>query len=100
MISKTTLAIGALATFLVAQPAAAQNNTLGGALFGGALGGIVGGAATGSAGGAVAGALIGGATGALIGSEADRRRSYYWWRGGCYQAVQGGYMRISNRYCY
>jgi len=100
MISKTALALCALVTLLVAQPAAAQNNTLGGALFGGALGGIIGGAATGSAGGAVAGALIGGATGALIGSEADRRRSYYWWRGGCYQAVQGGYMRIPNRNCY
>ena len=72
----------------------------GGALLGGGLGAIIGGAATGSAGGAVAGALIGGATGALIGSEADRRRSYYWWRGGCYQAVQGGYVRIANRYCY
>jgi outer membrane lipoprotein SlyB len=100
MIGKATVALFALATVGLTQPASAQNNTVGGALFGGALGGIIGGAATGSAGGAVAGALIGGATGALIGAEADRRRSYYWWRGGCYQAVQGGYVRISNRYCY
>jgi hypothetical protein len=100
MIRKAAVALGTLMTILMAQPASAQNNTLGGALFGGALGGIIGGAATGNAGGAVAGALIGGATGAVIGAEADRRRSYYYWRGGCYQAVQGGYTRIPNRYCY
>jgi len=100
MIRKAAVALCALVTVTVTQPASAQNNTLGGALFGGALGGIIGGAAIGSAGGAVAGALIGGATGALIGAEADRRRSYYYWRGGCYQAVQGGYARIPNRYCY
>ena len=93
MIRKVVIALGAVSVIVLAQPASAQNNTVGGALLGGGLGAIIGGAATGSAGGAVAGALIGGATGALIGSEADRRRSYYWWRGGCYQAVQGGYVR-------
>jgi outer membrane lipoprotein SlyB len=99
MIRKIAFALCVFSSLAAAQPAAAQNNTVGGALFGGALGGIVGGVATGSAGGAVAGALIGGATGALIGAEADRRGNYYRWRGGCYQAVQGGYMRIPRRYC-
>ena len=100
MIRKVVIALGAVSVIVLAQPASAQNNTVGGALLGGGLGAIIGGAATGSAGGAVAGALIGGATGALIGSEADRRRSYYWWRGGCYQTVQGGYVRVANRHCY
>jgi hypothetical protein len=99
MIRTLAIASCAFLSLAAAQPAAAQNNTVGGALFGGALGGIVGGVATGSAGGAVAGALIGGATGALIGAEADRRGNYYRWRGGCYQAVQGGYQRIPRRYC-
>ena len=88
-----------LATAALPQPAAAQD-ALGGAIVGGAIGGIIGGAATGRAGGAVAGALIGGTAGALIGAEAERRRSYYWWRGGCYRAVQGGYMRVDQRFCY
>jgi uncharacterized protein YcfJ len=79
MIRKAMIALCAFGGVVLAQPASAQNNTVGGALLGGGLGAIIGGAATGSAGGAVAGALIGGATGALIGSEADRRRSYYWW---------------------
>ena len=37
--------------------AAAQDNTVGGALLGGAAGAIIGGAATGRAGGAVAGGI-------------------------------------------
>ena len=40
------------------QRAAAQNNTVGGALLDGAAGAIIGGAATGRAGGAVAGGII------------------------------------------
>jgi hypothetical protein len=100
MICKAGVALSVLGVVVVVQPAFAQNNTVGGALLGGGLRAIIGGAATGSAGGAVAGALIGGRRVPLIGSEADRRRSYYRWRGGCYQAVQGGYVRIPNRNCY
>jgi hypothetical protein len=68
MIRKVVIALGAVSVIVLAQPASAQNNTVGGALLGGGLGAIIGGAATGSAGGAVAGALIGGATG-----RGDRR---------------------------
>ena len=86
-------------TAAMPQPALAQD-AIGGAIVGGALGGIIGGAATGRAGGAIAGAIIGGTAGALIGAEAERRRSYYWWRGGCYRQVQGGYMQVDPRFCY
>jgi outer membrane lipoprotein SlyB len=81
------------------QPASAQNDALGGAILGGVVGGVIGGAATGRAGGAIVGAVVGGAAGAAIGSEAERRRGYYWYRGGCYRRVQGGYVQVSPRYC-
>ena len=88
-----------LAAIVPPAPAAAQD-ALGGALLGGAAGALIGGAATGRAGGALVGGLIGGTAGALIGSEAERRRSYYWYHGRCYRAVAGGYQPIPRRYCY
>jgi hypothetical protein len=87
-----------LAAALPAQQAAAQDpfSMLGGA----AAGAVIGGAATGRAGGAVAGAIIGGATAGIISAEAERRRAnYYWWNNGCYIRVQGGWQRVSRRYC-
>ena len=82
-----------------AQQAAAQDPL--GVLGGAAAGAVIGGTVTGRAGGAVAGAIIGGATGAVISAEAERRRAgYYWWHDGCYVRVQGGYQRVSRRYCY
>ena len=56
----------ALAVCAPLQEAAAQESTLGGALFGGAAGAIVGGALGGGRGAAV-GAIVGATTGAAIG---------------------------------
>lgn len=94
-------ALLALAVVMPAHEAAAQNNTLGGALFGGAAGAIVGGAVGGGRGAAI-GAIIGAGTGAAIGSEGDRRRDgYYWYHDGCYiQRGDGAWMRVDPRYCY
>lgn len=90
-----------LATLMPVQQAAAQD-TLGGALFGGALGAIIGGAATGKAGGAVVGGVIGATTGALIASEGRwHRGGYYWWRNRCYYRYPNGeWVRVSRRNCY
>jgi uncharacterized protein YcfJ len=92
-----------LATAMVmpAHEAAAQNSTLGGALFGGAAGAIVGGAVGGGRGAAI-GAVIGAGTGAAIASEGDRRRGgYYWYHDGCYvQRYDGAWLRADPRYCY
>ena len=63
------------------------------------LGGVIGGAATGRPEGALVGAVIGGVAGAAIGNEAERRNNYYWYQGGCYRKVQGGYAQVSRRYC-
>jgi outer membrane lipoprotein SlyB len=57
-----TIAI-VFALLIPTQRTAAQNNTVGGALLGGAAGAIIGGAATGKADGAVAGGIIGAAAG-------------------------------------
>lgn len=92
-------ALLSLAIAMPAQEAAAQDpfSVLGGA----AAGAVIGGAVTGRAGGAAAGAVIGGATGALLSAEAERRHAgYYYWRDGCYVRAQGGWMRVSRRYCY
>ena len=40
-----------------------------------------------------------GVAGAAIGNEAERRNNYYWYQGGCYRKVQGGYAQVSRRYC-
>jgi hypothetical protein len=102
MVRKLGIAI-LLATAMVmpAHEAAAQNNTLGGALFGGAAGAIVGGAVGGGRGAAI-GAIIGAGTGAAIASEGDRRRGgYYWYHDGCYiERGDGGWMRVDPRNCY
>jgi len=90
-----------LAIAMPAREAVAQNNTLGGALFGGAAGAIVGGAVGGGRGAAI-GAVIGAGTGAAIASEGDRRRGgYYWYHDGCYiQRADGYWLRADPRYCY
>ena len=91
-------ALLAVVTAVPVNQAAAQDpfSVLGGA----AAGAIIGGAATGRGGGAVAGAIIGGATAGILSAEAERRSSnYYWWRDGCYVRVQGGWQRVSRRYC-
>lgn len=102
MLRKTgTAAVLALAFAMPAHEAAAQNNTLGGAIFGGAAGAIVGGALGGGRGAAI-GAVIGAGTGAAIGSEGDRRRNgYYYYHDGCYlQRPDGYWVRVDPRYCY
>lgn len=93
-----TLAVLALAPV---RQAAAQNNTLGGAIIGGGVGAIIGGAATNSAGGAVAGAIIGAAAGAALGSQMEpRRRGYYWYNGRCWvRRGDGNYYRVSRDRC-
>jgi uncharacterized protein YcfJ len=90
----------AAALAMPAQDAAAQENILGGALFGGAAGAIVGGA-VGGRGGAAAGAIIGAGTGAVIGAQMERRRTgFYWYNGRCWQRDPGGnYHLVSRRYC-
>ena len=95
--------IAALLGLAIAMPAheAMAQNTLGGAIFGGAAGAIVGGAVGGGRGAAI-GAVIGAGTGAAIASEGDRRQAgYYWYHDGCYvQRGDGGWMRVHPRYCY
>lgn len=95
--------VAALAVLALAplRPAAAQDNTLGGAIIGGGLGAIVGGAATGKAGGAVAGGIIGAAAGAMIGSQMEPRGRYYWYDGRCWRKYRdGSYHRVPRDYCY
>ena len=84
------------------RQAAAQDNTVGGALLGGAAGAIIGGAATGKAGGAVAGGIIGAAAGAMLGSQLEARPGgYYWYDDSCWRRYRdGSYHRIPRRYCY
>ena len=95
--------IAALLGVALAMPAheAMAQNTLGGAIFGGAAGAIVGGAIGGGRGAAI-GAVLGAGTGAAIASEGDRRRGgYYYYRDGCYiQRADGYWMRVDPRYCY
>jgi uncharacterized membrane protein len=99
----TALAVLALLAGAVPRQAAAQDNTLGGALLGGAAGAIIGGAATGRAGGAVAGGIIGAAAGAMLGSQLEPRSRYgryYWYHDRCWRlAHDGNYYRTKRRYC-
>lgn len=100
-----TLAAAAMLTLAVvlpAQDAAAQNNTLGGALFGGAAGAIIGGAATGRAGGAIVGGVIGATAGAALGSQMEPRHSgYYWYDNRCwFRYPNGEYRLVNRRNCY
>jgi outer membrane lipoprotein SlyB len=87
---------------LPVRQAAAQDNTMGGALLGGAAGAIIGGAATGRAGGAVAGGIIGAAAGAMLGSQLEARpNGHYWYDDRCWIRYRdGSYRRVSRRYCY
>jgi hypothetical protein len=89
-----------IALAMFAQEAAAQENILGGALFGGAAGAIIGGA-VGGRGGAAAGAIIGAGTGAALGAQMERRRGgYYWYNGRCWWRDRGGsYHPASRGYC-
>lgn len=104
LMTRTTTAVALLAIAIAVpiQPAAAQNNTLGGALLGGTAGAIIGGAATGRAGGAVAGGIIGAAAGAMLGSQLEPRSGgYYWYDGRCWMRYgDGSYHRVPRRYCY
>jgi uncharacterized protein YcfJ len=97
----TALAVLALVATIPMKPAAAQDNTVGGAIIGGGIGAIIGGAATGRAGGAIAGGIIGAAAGAALGSQMEpRRRGYYWYEGRCWVRYRNGdYHRVSRRYC-
>ena len=97
------LGMAALLALSVSVPVheAAAQNTLGGALLGGAAGAIVGGAVGGGRGAAI-GAIVGAGTGAAIASEGERRRAgYYYYRHGCYIQRRDGYwVRVHPRYCY
>ena len=98
----TIFAVVALLIGMPVRQAAAQNNTLGGAIIGGTAGAIIGGAATGKAGGAVAGGIIGAAAGAILGSQLEPRRGgYYWYNGRCYRRHRdGSYYPVRHNYCY
>ena len=97
----TVIALLALMVLAPMRQAAAQNNTLGGAIIGGGIGAIVGGAATGKAGGAIAGGIIGAAAGAALGSQMEPRGRYYWYEGRCWRRYRdGSYHRVSRDYCY
>jgi len=99
------IALAMLVMVIGAAPrdAAAQNNTLGGALLGGAAGAAIGGIAPGKAGGAAVGGVIGAATGAIIGSQLEPRTrygKYYWYKGRCWRlAGDGNYYRTKSKYC-
>ena len=81
----TACTVLALVAVVPMRQARRKNNTLGGAIIGGAAGAIIGGAATGKAGGAVAGGIIGAAAGAMLGSQMEpRHRGYYWYKGRCW----------------
>ena len=84
MISKFALAmLTVLAIGGPVQEAAAQDSTLGGALFGGA-----------------AGAIVGAGTGAAIGAQGEPRGGgYRYYQGGCYVEQPGGWVAVSGRYC-
>jgi outer membrane lipoprotein SlyB len=99
--STVTVIVFALIMPTPMHTAAAQDNTVGGALLGGAAGAIIGGAATGRAGGAVAGGIIGAAAGAVLGSQLEPRRGgYYWYDDRCWiRYGDGSYHRVSRRYC-
>ena len=90
----------ALAVCTPVEPAAAQNNPLGGAIVGGVAGAIVGGAVGGNRGAAV-GAMIGAGTGAAIASQGEPRPGgYRYYQNGCYvQQPDGSWVGVSPRYC-
>ena len=93
------IALTAAALLAPVQQAAADD-TLGGAIFGGAAGAIIGGAVGGGRGAAV-GAIIGAGTGAAIASEGQRRHGgYFWYHDGCYrQHHNGDWERVHPHHC-
>ncbi len=93
-------ALLASALVMPVQEAAAQD-TLGGAILGGAAGAIIGGAAGGGRGAAI-GAIIGAGTGAAIASEGEMRGDgYYYYEDGCYrERGDGSWVRVHPRHCY
>jgi len=100
MIPKFALtALLALGVYGPAEQAAAQNS-LGGAIFGGAAGAIVGGAVGGGRGAAI-GAIVGATTGAAIASQGQPRPGgYYYYQNGCYiQQPDGSWIAVAPRYC-
>jgi hypothetical protein len=96
------LGIAALLALSVAAPIheAAAQDTLGGAILGGAGGAIIGGALGGGRGAAI-GAVLGAGTGAAIAADGERRRGgYYYYQNGCYlQRGDGAWVRVHPRYC-
>ena len=101
MMSKFVLSmLVAVAVCGPVQEAAAQESTLGGALFGGAAGAIVGGALGGGRGAAI-GAIVGAGTGAAIGAQGEPRPGgYRYYQNGCYvQQPDGSWVGVSPRYC-
>ncbi|HVZ50842.1 MAG TPA: hypothetical protein VG986_02675 [Pseudolabrys sp.] len=91
-----------LAAISFAQPAAAQNPSVGGAIIGGGIGAAIGGAATGRAGGAIAGGIIGAAAGAALGAQLEARpRGYYWYGDHCYyRRADGNYYLVKRSRCF
>src|SRR5262249_59450815 len=88
----TTLVAFTLIALTAMQPVAAQDNTLGGALLGGAAGAIIGGAATGRAGGA-------GGGGGIRAGGGGGRRPHVWARPGggcCVQKKRCGHLRCEG----
>jgi BA14K-like protein len=101
MISKFALtALVVLGLCAPVEQAAAQNNSLGGAIVGGVLGGVVGGAVGGGRGAAI-GAIVGAGTGAAIASQGEPRPGgYRYYQNGCYvQQPDGSWIGVSPRYC-
>src|SRR5688572_18726680 len=100
MIARFALtALLALAVCAPARQAAAQGNTIGGAIVGGVGGAIIGGALGGNR-GAAAGAVLGAATGAAIGAQGEPRPGgYRYYQNGCYvQQADGSWVGVSPRY--
>ena len=89
----------ALALVTPSQQAAAQNS-LGGAIVGGAAGALLGGALGGGR-GAAAGAIIGGVTGAAIAAQGrPYPGGYYYYNNGCYiQRADGAWILVDPRFC-
>jgi hypothetical protein len=100
MLRRVCAAIGLVAALSFPAGNASAQDTLGGALLGGAAGAIVGGAVGGNR-GAAAGAIVGAATGAAIAAQGQRRSGgYYYYNRGCYvQRTDGVWIAVAPRYC-
>ncbi len=87
------LAIAAVTSLGLAgcQNNSRSDNTVGGALVGGAAGALIGGAATGRAGGAIVGGLGGAVVGGLVGNSQPARDDR--------RCVRVGYDAYGNQVC-